>query len=167
MSGTADFTLSRNKTFLEAGCAWLDVVFANTAEGVRQRCGHFEGSWKCRLELPLFTRWADGACVVAVSVNIWMLAFSVLSILLTLSSNFRSFSTFWKHALHTTLQGGHSPLLHPTLWKSSLTRASMDGEVFRRRQLRESLTELLQKRALPHGLHLKVTLPLITLFRSC
>ena len=46
VSGTADFTLSENKTFFEAGCTWLDVVLANTAEGVRRlsyNAGRFEG----------------------------------------------------------------------------------------------------------------------------
>ena len=37
-------------------------------------------------------------------------------ILLKLLSNFSSFSTFWEHALHTLLEGRHSPLLHLTLW---------------------------------------------------
>jgi len=59
----------------------------------------------------LFACWADSACVVAVSANAWTLAFSVINILLTLLSNFSSFSTFWEHALHTLLEGRHSPLL--------------------------------------------------------
>ena len=59
----------------------------------------------------LFARWADSACVIAVSANAWTLPFSVINILLTLLSNFSSFSTFWEHALHTLLEGRHSPLL--------------------------------------------------------
>ena len=64
------------------------------------------------------------AGVIAVSANAWMLAFSMLNILLTLLSNISSFSTFWTYALHTQLEGRHSPLLHPTLRKSLQTRAS-------------------------------------------
>ena len=40
------------------------------------------------------------ASVVSVSPNVWILAFSMLNILLKLLSNFSTFSTFWKHALH-------------------------------------------------------------------
>ena len=75
----------------------------------------------------------------------------------------------WGMQLIGALDGRHSSLVHPTLWKSSLTRASTDGEVFRRRQLRESLTELLQKGHF-HTVSIFLTLwsaalALITLFR--
>ena len=108
--------------------SWLNVVLADTVEGVRRlssNAGRFEGGWECGLAmLALFARWADSVCVVAVSPNTWMLAFSMLNILLTLLSNFSSFSTFWKHALQMLLEDRPSPLLHPTLWKSSLTQTS-------------------------------------------
>ena len=109
--------------------------------------GRFEGRWECGLMLAHFTHWADRACVIALSANAWMLAFSVLNILLTLLSNFSSFSTFWEHALHTLLEGRHSSAASNTL-KSSLNRTSTNGEVFRCQRLCESLTELLQKRTL-------------------
>ena len=128
--------------------SWLNVVLADTVEGFRQLSSNaecFESGRKCGLVLALFARWADSACVVAVSANTSMLTFSMLNILLTLLSNFSSFSTFWKHALQMLLEGRPSPLLRPTLWKSSLTQASTDGEVFRCRQLCELLTELLQR----------------------
>ena len=48
---------------------------------------------------------SDGACVIDVSANAWM-------ILLMLLSNFSSFSTFWTYGLHMLLEGRHSPLLH-------------------------------------------------------
>ena len=84
------------------------------------------------------------AGVVAVSANAWMLAFSVLNnILLTLLFNISSFSTFWTYALHTLLEGRHSAASN-TLKK--LADSSIQyREVFRRRRLRESHTELLQK----------------------
>ena len=69
--------------------------------------------------------------VPAVNANAWMLAFSVLNILLTLPYNIISFSIFWIYALHTLLEGRHSPLLHPTLADSSIQHR----EVFRRRRL--------------------------------
>lgn len=97
---------------------WLDVVLADTAEGVRwlsSNTGRFEGGRECGLVLALFARWTDSTYVVAVSANIWMLAFSMLNNQLMLLSNFSSFSTFWKHALYMLLEGRPSPLLHPTL----------------------------------------------------
>ena len=73
------------------------------------------------------------ALVVAVNANAWVLTFSVLSVLLKLLSNFSSFSTFWEHALHTLLEGRYSLSSGASnTLKSLLSRASTDGEVFRR-----------------------------------
>jgi len=44
-----------------------------------------------------------------------MLAFSVFKILLALLSTFSSFSTLWKHTLHTRSEGRSSILLPQTL----------------------------------------------------
>ena len=66
---------------------------------------------ECEVTLALFACWANDGCVIAVSANGWMLALSILNIVLTLLSNFSSFSTFWEHALHTLLEGRHSLLL--------------------------------------------------------
>ena len=57
---------------------------------------------------------ANAVSANAVSANAWMLAVSVLDMLLMLLSNISSFSTFRTCALHKLLESRLS-LLHPTL----------------------------------------------------
>ena len=126
----------------------IEVAIRKAFRRLEYNAGRFGGGLECSLVFALFPRWPDCVLlIVCVSANAWMLAFSVSKILLELLSTFSSFSTLWKHALHTQSEGRlEVPFCcpSPTLWKSSLTLTSTDSEVPRRRRLRESLTKLLQ-----------------------
>ena len=118
----------------------VKVAIRKAFRRLKYNAGRFGGMFAGVRTLPSLTT----LLIVCVSTNVWLLAFSVSKILLELLFTFSSFSTLWKHALHTQSEGRSSVLLPPTLRKSSLTLASTDGEVPRRRRLRESLTKLLQ-----------------------
>jgi len=135
----------------------IEVAIRKAFRRLEYNAGRFVGGLECSLVFALFPRWPDCVLlIVCVSANAWMLAFSVSKILLELLSTFSSFSTLWKHALHTHSEGKSSVLLPPRLWRSSLTLASTDGEVPRRRRLRESLTTLLQN-IFPNCFHLSLS----------
>ena len=119
----------------------IEVAIRKAFRRLEYNAGRFGGGLECSLVYIIYG-WPDCVLlIVCVSANAWMLAFSVSKILLQLLSTFSSFSTLWKHALHTQSEGRSSVLLPTTLWKSL---ASTDSEVPRRRRLRESLTTLLQ-----------------------
>ena len=89
---------------------WLDVVLVDTAEGSDSYLPALDAlkadenvDWPSLLSLLAEQKALAG--VIAVSANAWMLAFSMLNILLTLLSNISSFSTFWTYALHTRFEG--------------------------------------------------------------
>ena len=143
----------------------IKVAIQKAFRRLKYNAGRFGGGLECSLVFALFPRWPD--CVLLI-VCVWMLAFSASKILLELLSNFSSFSTLWKHALHTQSEGRSSVLLPPTLGKSSLILASTDGEVPRRRRLHESLTTLLQNGHFQTFsiLHSATTAALITRFMN-
>ena len=91
-------------------------------KGVRRlssNAGCFEGRWECGLMLALFACWADGACVVAVSANAWML-YSLQHAQYTANANLKLQQLFYLlgACLAHAVRRWTLILLHLTLWKA-------------------------------------------------